>query len=161
MSYTGTQVNYYFVCKRKLWLFSHDLTMEHSSDLVRIGKLVHEGSYQRKFKEVMIGNIKLDFIRKGIFEIHEVKKSRKIERAHEYQLLYYLYYLKRLSLAAKGFINYPLLRRTVEVELTEEREEELEGALTDMGRLLVRPEPPPPERKGYCKKCSYAELCWS
>ncbi len=32
--FIGTQINYYFVCQRKLWLFSHNLTMEHTSDTV-------------------------------------------------------------------------------------------------------------------------------
>jgi CRISPR-associated exonuclease Cas4 len=45
-SYTGVQINYYFVCKRKHWFFSHDLNMEHSSDLVLLGKLVHESRYK-------------------------------------------------------------------------------------------------------------------
>ncbi|MDI6884678.1 MAG: Dna2/Cas4 domain-containing protein [Hadesarchaea archaeon] len=28
LAYTGTQVNYYFVCKRKLWLFSNSARLE-------------------------------------------------------------------------------------------------------------------------------------
>ena len=35
-TFTGTQVNYYAVCKRKLWLFSHDIEMEREN--VQIGK---------------------------------------------------------------------------------------------------------------------------
>ncbi|MEM3489504.1 MAG: Dna2/Cas4 domain-containing protein, partial [Nitrososphaerota archaeon] len=34
MKFTGTQVNYYFVCKRKLWFFSHNIELESDSDLV-------------------------------------------------------------------------------------------------------------------------------
>ena len=96
LSHTGTQVNYYFVCKKKLWLFSHNLEMEQTSDLVHIGKLIHEKSYERKFREIMIENIKIDFLERGC-EIHEIKKSKKIERAHVYQLLYYLFEKTRYS----------------------------------------------------------------
>jgi CRISPR-associated exonuclease Cas4 len=46
--YTGTQINYCFVCKRKLWLFSHALSMEQTSDAVSLGKLIHETSYARQ-----------------------------------------------------------------------------------------------------------------
>ncbi|MCM8807893.1 MAG: CRISPR-associated protein Cas4, partial [Candidatus Omnitrophica bacterium] len=39
---TGTQVAYYIVCKRKLWLFSHQIEMEEFSDYVLIGKIISE-----------------------------------------------------------------------------------------------------------------------
>lgn len=159
LSYTGTQVNYYFVCRRKLWLFSHNLEMEHASELVHIGKLVHETSYERKFKEIELGNIKIDFLEKGC-EIHEVKKSKRIEKAHAYQLLYYLYYLKRLGVIAKGVINYPLLRKKVDIELTQDKEQEMEEILMEIEKLLMQSSPPEAEKKHYCRKCSYFELCW-
>src|SRR5690606_27710881 len=93
--FTGTQINYYFVCKRKLWFFSHNMELESDSDLVLMGRLLHENSYKRQpLKEVEIDRIKIDFVEKSK-EIHEVKRSRKIEDAHVYQLLYYLYFLKK------------------------------------------------------------------
>jgi len=39
---TGTHINYYFICQRKLYLFDHHVTMEHTSDLVDLGRLMHE-----------------------------------------------------------------------------------------------------------------------
>ncbi|MDI6708093.1 MAG: CRISPR-associated protein Cas4 [Candidatus Thermoplasmatota archaeon] len=128
MVFTGTQINYYFVCKRKLWLFSNNLEMEHFSDTVLLGKLLHETSYARKFKEIELEGIKIDFLEKGC-EIHEIKKSKKIENAHIYQLLYYLYYLKKLGIYGRGIINYPLLRRKVDVELTDVKEKEIANIL--------------------------------
>jgi len=58
---TGTQVNYYLICQRKLWLFSHNINMEHTSEAVEIGSLVHEHSYERKNKELVFDGIKIDF----------------------------------------------------------------------------------------------------
>ena len=89
MLFSGTQVNYYIICKTKLWLFSHFVTMEHSSDLVSYGKLVHETSYREKKKEIVIdGRIAIDFIQKGdTLILHEVKKAKKMEKAHRYCLL--------------------------------------------------------------------------
>ena len=72
---TGTQINYYFVCKRKLWLHSRNISFESSSDLVKLGSLIHKDSYKRKKKEIRIGNISIDYANKG--EIHEVKKIRQ------------------------------------------------------------------------------------
>lgn len=45
---TGTHFNYYHVCHRKLWLFANDINMEHTSDLVFEGKLLHEESYPQR-----------------------------------------------------------------------------------------------------------------
>jgi CRISPR-associated exonuclease Cas4 len=158
--FTGSQVNYFFVCWRKLWLFSHDLDLEADSDLVLLGRLLHETGYARKFKEVSIGRVKIDFLERGSGEIHEVKRSRRMEKAHLFQLLYYIYYLGKFGVNVKGVLHYPLLKRTVNVELTEEKARELETVLEEMKKIIAMAEPPLVERKPICKKCSYYELCW-
>ena len=158
---TGVQVNYYFICKTKLWLFSHLATMEHTSDTVALGRAIHAESYSRQKREVSIGAIKVDFVKRGEeLVLHEVKKSRRMERAHRYQMLYYIYYLRRLGIKARGVINYPLLRRRQEVLLGEEEERELAEVLSDIERIVSRREPPKPEKKRICGKCSYFEFCW-
>ncbi len=160
LSFTGTEINYYFVCIRKLWFFSHNLMLEADSDLVLLGKLLHEEGYSRKFKEVSIGRVKIDFVELGKGKIHEVKRSRRLEKAHLFQLLYYLYYLRKIGVDVRGVLHYPLLKKTVSVELTEENVKELEGILVEMGKIAALPEPPMVEKKSFCKKCSYYELCW-
>lgn len=160
LHFTGTQINYYFVCKRKLWFFSHNMELESDSDLVLLGKLLHEHSYKRKLKEVEVGRIKIDFIEKSQ-EIHEIKRSRKIEDAHVYQLLYYLYFLKKFTgKVMKGILNYPLLKKKVSVELTEEKETEMQNLLNDVSKIIDMEKPPEAEWKKYCKSCAYRELCW-
>lgn len=161
LQFTGTQINYYFVCKRKLWFFSHNIELESDSDLVLMGKLLHEDSYNRKsLKEVEFERIKIDFIEKSK-EIHEVKRSRKIENAHIYQLLYYLYFLKKsANVKAKGILNYPLLKRKFNVELNSEKEKEMENILTNVKDIVSQARPPEAEWKSYCKNCAYRELCW-
>ncbi|MEM3191327.1 MAG: CRISPR-associated protein Cas4 [Candidatus Parvarchaeota archaeon] len=161
MKFTGTQVNYYFVCKRKLWFFSHNIELESDSDLVLMGRLLHENSYKRQpLKEIEIDRIKIDFVGRTK-EIHEVKRSRKIENAHIYQLLYYLYFLKKsANIETKGVLNYPLLKKKVNVELTEEKEEELAGILASARSIINQDRPPETEWKSYCKNCAYRELCW-
>jgi CRISPR-associated exonuclease Cas4 len=42
---TGTQLNYLFICTRKLWLFSHHIEMERESNLVALGQLMHAESF--------------------------------------------------------------------------------------------------------------------
>ena len=76
----GTQIHYYFHCKTQLWLFSHNIQMEQESDIVALGKQLHENSYKRE-KEFLIDDlINVDFIKnKNPIEIHEVKKSSVLE----------------------------------------------------------------------------------
>lgn len=48
MYITATHVNYYYICLRKFWLFANGINMEHTSDIVTEGKLVHETSYSNR-----------------------------------------------------------------------------------------------------------------
>ncbi|MBX2925335.1 MAG: Dna2/Cas4 domain-containing protein [Chitinophagaceae bacterium] len=45
MTLTATHINYYHACKSKLWLFCNGINMEHTSDAVYDGKMLHETSY--------------------------------------------------------------------------------------------------------------------
>jgi len=159
MLYTGVQVNYYFVCKRKLWFFSHGISMENKSEDVLLGKLLHNRSYRNVKKDILIDRISIDFVeRNGEIVLHEIKKSRKLERSHRYQILYYLYSLKRKGVNAKGMINYPLLRKVELIKL--EDENEIKEILLNIEKIISLSEPPAPEKKKFCRKCSYFELCW-
>ena len=162
--FTGTQVNYYIICPTKLWLFSHFATMEQESDLVLLGKLLQEQSFQRVKKDIIVDQkIAVDFIRKGdVLVLHEVKKSGRMEKAHKMQLLYYIYYLRRLKGIdrVEGRIDYPKQRKTVRIELTENNEKELLEVLSRIKTVLSMKNPPKPERKKYCRKCSYFDFCW-
>lgn len=162
--FTGTQVNYYIICTTKLWLFAHHITMESGSDLVAMGRFIHETSYEREKKDVIVDNrIGIDFIKTGdTITVHEVKKSRKLERAHRYQLLYYIYYLMTVKGLPKvdGVLDYPESRERVHVELTDAARIELEEILSAIPGIISLPSPPQPEKKTYCRKCAYMEFCW-
>lgn len=184
MQITGTHINYYFVCKRELWLFSHDLQMEQTSDIVYTGKVIDETSYNREEKHFDIdGLINIDWIdtKKGV--IHEVKKSDSVEKAHEMQVLYYIWYLKQKGVNGflqqkvegnlqsdenhaecyliHGEIDYPKLKRKTFVHLTPEKELELLTAIEDIKMIISKDTPPDRLNKKFCKTCSYFELCWS
>ncbi len=158
--FTGTEVGYYFICHKKLWWFSHGVQMEHESDRVKMGKLVHEDSYARKKREINIDDkIVLDWREDNV--IHEVKLSDSMEDAHEMQLLYYLYYLKQKGITdLTGQIDYPKLRDTKTVALTPEKEALLCEALAQMNVIVNARKAPAIEFMKICRSCSYAELCW-
>lgn len=156
----GVKINYYFVCKRKLWLFTKGITMEQNSDRVMAGKLVHENSYKRKqHKELLIDNLlRLDIVDKDY--VREVKISSKMEKADKTQLYYYLYYLKMLGINKKGMINYVKERRQEEIELTPEIETEIEKIILDIVEISKEKTPPKLKKLPYCTKCSYYEFCY-
>ena len=156
---TGTQINYYFLCFRKLWYFTHQIQMEHNSDLVEMGKVIHEKYFQREEKEIQIGPIKIDFINnEGI--IHEVKKSPKLEEAHIWQLKYYLYYLKLLGVEnITGELNYPTIRQKETVYLDEDDIPKIEVLLNKISDI-TNGDIPQPLNKKRCDVCSYYELCY-
>jgi len=158
---TGVQVSYFLVCPRKLWFFSKNLNMEQTSDLVYLGRLVDKESYKREMKNIIIDNkIQIDFFKKTL-EVHEIKKSKKLDKPHLYQLLYYLYYLKQKGIIIKGVLNYPLLRKKEKVELTPKKEKEIEKILNKIKEFLKLKVPPLPKFKPYCRKCSYYTLCFA
>jgi len=167
-TFTGTQLNYYGICHRKLWLFSRGVEMERENENVQIGKLLSEQSYKREQREIAIDDrIVIDWAEHtvnadGSLTLHEVKKSKSFDGAHRLQLLYYLYYLKGKGVTARGQIDYPLIRRTEKVELTPEGEAEVCAALEGVSSIVTSDETPPClDNRRVCEKCAYFELCWS
>lgn len=156
----GVKVNYYYICKRKLWLYSKGITMEQNSDRVMIGKLVHENSYKRlKKKEVLIDDmLKIDILDNDY--VREVKISSKMTKADKMQFMYYLYYLDSLGIKKKGLINYVKEKRQEEIELTDEYKKEIEKALIDIKEISQKRKPPELVKLPYCTKCAYYEFCF-
>lgn len=156
----GVKVNYYYICKRKLWLFSKGIAFERYNDRVLQGKVVHETSYKReKNKEIEIdGNIKVDIIDKDF--IREVKISSNMEESDRMQLLYYLYYLKNMGIERKGKINYVKEKRVEEIELSDVDIENIERTLIEIKEIDLLDKPPNNIDKPFCKKSSYYEFCY-
>jgi CRISPR-associated exonuclease Cas4 len=138
--------------------------MEHSSDLVYEGKLVHEYTYPQrseKFQEIEIGNVKIDFYDAKNKVIHEVKKSDKLEIAHEWQLKYYIYILLQAGIeGVKGILEYPKLRQTTEVLLSEIDKAEIEHILSKIEKIAGSETAPAAEKMQICKNCSYFDFCF-
>ncbi len=161
LEYTGTQINYFFVCKRKLWLFTKDIRFENENEYVQLGRLIDEFSYPRKKKQIELGRIKIDFMDGKNGVIHEVKKSRKIEKAHIWQLKYYLYWLKIRGIEnITGEIDYPKLKKKEAIVLTESDALEFNIIFDEIKKILELPRPPLVINRPFCKKCAYFEFCY-
>lgn len=165
MQLTGTYFNYYQVCHRKLWLFANGINMEQSSDLVYEGKLIHEESYPQrssKYEEIELEGIKVDFYDVKNKIIHEIKKSDKVEKAHEWQLKYYIYVFERNGIGGvSGILEYPRLRKTEEVLLSDIDREEIRKMEAEIRCVIESETCPPLLRKRLCENCSYFDFCYS
>ena len=161
MNITGLMIYYYFVCPRKLWYFSNNISMEQNSELVSIGNLLHEDSYEREKKGILIDNtINIDFI-KNKTVLHEVKKTKSIEEASRWQLKYYIYYLEKKGVnSIQAKIDYPLLRETKEITLEQEDRKILDNIIKNIEEIIQNYQPPKLMNSKICNKCAYFDLCY-
>lgn len=158
---TGIMFYYYFVCKRKMWLFSNGISYEEENKDVLLGKLIDGNTHKKENKHIMIDEtINIDFI-KSWKVIYEVKKERTIEEATIWQVKYYLYFLKNKGIDIEcGKIDYPKLKKIITVELSEEDSSQIKKIEKDIEKILSENIPPKLEEKQYCKKCAYYEYCF-
>ncbi|HJC97658.1 MAG TPA: CRISPR-associated protein Cas4 [Candidatus Phocaeicola merdavium] len=165
MRITATLVNLYNVCKREMWLHANGIRFEHTSDLVFEGKLIHEDSYPQrsgKYEEIELDGIKVDFYDSKRKVIHEIKKSNKVEAAHEWQLKYYIYVFERNGIeGVTGVLEYPTLRKTQEVVLSDVDRERIQEMEVDIQRIISDDDCPPLQKRGICRNCSYFDFCYS
>ena len=163
MIITATHINYYELCRRTLWLFANGIQMEHTSDTVLEGKLIGENSYAKradKYTEVEVGGSKIDHYDAKNKVVKEVKKSNKMEHAHEAQVKFYIYLLEKAGVeGVTGLLEYPTLRSTREVVMTTDDRKLIEESMHEIKRI-VKGECPPVINKSSCKKCSYYEFCY-
>lgn len=162
MQVNGTLINYYFHCKRQCYLHGNRLNLEDNSEIVKIGKAIHEERAKGQNSEIEIENIKLDKLSKEY--VTEVKKSDADMEAAKWQLLYYLKVLEDKGIKRKGKLEIVEKnvsnKSTVIVELGEKEEQELEIYIRDIEQMINSDEIPERLNKNTCKKCAYYEYCY-
>ena len=126
-----------------------------------IGKLIDENSYKRENKHINIDNvINIDFIRDWEI-LHDIKKSRSVEAASVWQLKYYIYYLRKKGVdIEKGVLDYPKLKKRIDVFLEDGDVEKIEKIIAEIDGINKLQIPLSIENKKICKKCAYYELCY-
>ncbi|MDQ0148324.1 CRISPR-associated exonuclease Cas4 [Eubacterium multiforme] len=124
MKVNGTLINYYFHCKRQCYLHGNRLNLEDNSEIVSIGRALHEERQNNKNTEIEIDNVKIDKLTKEY--LTEVKKSDADVEAAKWQLLFYLKVLKGKGIIRKGKLEFieknKTKKKTVIIELNEEEE---------------------------------------
>lgn len=160
---TGTDVWYYFICKRECWLMMHKIAPDEEDDNVELGRFLHEYKFGRGKKEVSVESVQMDRVRTigGEIVVQEMKKSAKFKESARFQLLYYLQTLRKMGVSARGELKFIEEHESEPVQLTEEAEAKLEQALADIRRIARLPVPPAPVKIRFCGKCAYREYCWA
>lgn len=160
---TGTLVWYYAICPREAWLMAHEIEPDRDFELLAEGRLNQEAHYKRATKELALPGMRLDQVRRedGKLIVSEVKKSSRFLPATRLQLGYYLWRLAEEGMEASGEILVPEERKREVLELTPELRAEIEDLVERIKALVREPAPPPAEKIPFCKKCAYAEFCWS
>jgi CRISPR-associated exonuclease Cas4 len=93
--------------------------------------------------------------------VHEIKKSDKREEAHVLQVKYYLYILEKNGIHANGLLEYPKLRKTEEVLLTDPDRKFIEESLTDIEAIISQELSPDRLPMNHCRGCSYFDFCYA
>lgn len=162
---SATLINLYHICHRELWLHANEIRMEKTSEVVEDGKLLHEVSYLErsgKYREITVGNSKIDFYDPKEKVVHEIKRSNKAESAHTAQVKYYIYLLEERGIfGVTGILEYPRLRLREEVLLTDADRSQIPLWQADIQRIISSERCPPVINKPFCKQCSYYELCYT
>lgn len=160
-SITGGMINYYFICKRKLWLFANYVELENESADVAIGKMIDESRFTQEKHHVLIADVmNADFIKNGHI-VHEVKKAGSSQEAGEWQVKFYLRHLEELGIEDPiGVLHYDKEHKTQEIYLTEDDRERLELIINEMQEIITSPTPPSATQRAICKKCAYYEFCF-
>lgn len=162
MKVNGTLINYYFHCRRQCYLHGNRLNLEDNSEIVKIGKALHEEKATNDNSEISIDNIKIDKLTNEY--LTEVKKSDADVEAAKWQLLYYLKVLKDKGIIRKGKLECIEKNKSdtkiLYFELTSEIEIELLNYIDKIERLLIGNKVPEVLNKRKCKKCAYYEYCY-
>ncbi|KAF1083731.1 hypothetical protein SPSYN_03080 [Sporotomaculum syntrophicum] len=156
----GVEMHYYAVCKRKLWLFHKGIRFENDGhDRVIEGKILHEQAYSKLQKDIGTEEfVKID--RQDGDVLREIKLTSKMQKADRLQMLYYLYILKQKGICKTGLLSYTKEKKTIEVHLDTQGEQDVRMALANIHGIL-QGNIPAFQKRTYCGKCAYKDFCFS
>lgn len=157
----GTLINYYYICKRKLWLSYNKINLESNSEDVLIGKELHNELNKSKNTEIELDGIKIDKLTDDY--VIEVKKSDSNIEASIMQLKYYLYILNSYNIKKDGklkIIEKDKTTRDIKIKYDKKVEKEVKDTIIEIEKIINNSIIPPINKDiKKCKKCSYYEFC--
>lgn len=159
----GTLIWYYYICKREVWLMYRNIVPDQWNENIDLGRFLHEKFFNREKKEILFGNIKLDFVsyKNNKIIVSETKKSSRFLLSSKMQLMYYLRELSKTGIKAEGVLHFIDEKRTEKVNLNYADLEELNRAEIEIEKIIQSELPPPVVEINFCKNCGYREYCYA
>ncbi|MBX3101013.1 MAG: CRISPR-associated protein Cas4 [Bacteroidetes bacterium] len=173
-SISGIHIAYYYLCKRKLWLWAQGIAMEEAPDKPNAGHqavaqatTLQDTTYTRRpqaGRQLLLEQpglvARIDYYEPNTGTVYETKPSDRMSEVHRWQLRFYLWMVKQCGMGeAIGILEYPKLRKREEVVLSTEDEHRLQDTFLQIRRVLAGA-CPSPIYKQWCKKCAYYDLCY-
>lgn len=83
----GTEIQSYLICHRQTWLLVHQMNPDPEDENIEIGRFLYEYRHGRNKKEIQIGAVNIDIIKRNDEQIvvQEVKKSSKAKESARYR----------------------------------------------------------------------------
>ena len=160
---TGNLVNAYYVCKRQLWLYAHNIISEQENQFLYLGRIYDKHFYKRDKKEIVAEGMKIDLIkwRDKKLIVGEIKKSSKFKLAAKMQLVFYLYQLRRQGIEIDGELLIPKEKKREKVKVDDNLINDIENAIKEIKMIIFRDKPPSARKTRYCRGCAYRYFCWA
>lgn len=153
---TGTDINYYFLCKRKCYLSHFRIGLEEGYGRVEKGKALHDSFSD--FSEIAIDSIRLDELTDDY--VIEKKSTHANRKGAVEQLLFYLSELEKKGIYRKGCLVFLDDDSQEFVQLTQENRIVLNRLKLEIEQLFSQKEIPDVIQWDGCKHCAYYDFCF-
>lgn len=147
---------------------SHAILPDEDDPNLVYGRFLHQ--WHRKTapskkveREVLIAGNRLDLVVHDSDHVRvvEVKKSDRFRESALLQLAHYLLTLEEHGVRAEGELHFPEQRKKERIRLDDGLRKRVRQVRHELEALMEQPTPPPAQRIPWCRRCAYAEYCWS
>ncbi|MHB1470829.1 MAG: Dna2/Cas4 domain-containing protein [Thermoplasmataceae archaeon] len=163
--FRGTDVNYFFICKRRAWLSIHEMTVTDGTQFVKHGLFLSNRKRSYGHSEMSIGRNKIDNLKvdgNGNYVVHEFKRGSKLLEADIMQVSHYINVIEHSgSKVGHGEVHLLKSKRVELINLDEELKRKLLEAYAELQNMKYSIMPKA-ELNYFCHHgCSFVEFCWS
>lgn len=153
MFFKPYMIQEYFYCKNKTYITKNNL-YKSDNKYIQIGNIIDEDNQKIKFN-----GFEIDGLDKKRKEILEVKKTCTNFEGIKYQLIYYIFLLKKLYKSYTGRIICKESKKEYKINPQEEdfiKLKKILNAIEDIDSFDVSL-----KKKEKCEKCGYFDFCFS
>jgi CRISPR-associated exonuclease Cas4 len=160
----GTDVNYFFICKRRAWMSLINFYIIDNNPFVKHGQYLSEAKRRQGFSNIRIGRNEIDnleIMSDGQYIIHEFKRGKKALKGDIFQVLHYINLLESQGFKVKNGVLHLLGTKSIEIIPNIKDKNELFKVYEELYKLK-NAQMPEAIRNYYCNHgCSYRFYCWS